>query len=506
MRKPSKDFDTRFGAAKRWHDDIRPHIEEVYRFCAPGREDEFVVSTKRAEPETTVYTSIGEECATDLAGDIVSYFTPPESEWYSLEAELTEEDEQEIGDLVLEALEGRERDVRALLKKSNYFDVAPQIAFEGATHGTQAAWVEQAHLQQPVYVEAVPPAELLITPGHLGILDRFRRKKVPADTIETLFATLPPGATPTYSAELRRKMDKPGLTAEVVWGFWVNWKDDPARPTWMMEVVVDQEQVVAPMNLGDLAGSCPLLVGRFNPQPGKPWGRGAGFKALPDLRVLDKVEEVVLTALDDAILNTVIYPDDATIDMQDGLIPGRAYPAGRSFTSDQIWIKPKDARLDYGFHTKEDLEGRIRAAFYQDGPRQRGDTPPTAAQWYDERRRVQQRLGKPSAPLWTEFYYPLLQRVEYLGVRAGRLAPEIRVDGNVITASPISPLQKAQQHEEVMIARSNLEVAAGLAPEGPSTFIDPIKTFANLVRTTGDNITVLRDKEQPLAPAAPVQG
>lgn len=498
MKKPSKEFSTRYASAKRWRDDIRPHIQEVYRFCAPGREDEFTDTQKRAEPESTVYTSIGEEAATDLAGDLVSYYTPPESRWYALEAELTAEQEEEIGDEVLDALNQREDDVASFLRKSNYFDIAPQIAFEAAAHGTMAAWVEKAHLQQPIYVETVPPSELLITPGHLGLLDRFREKSVPSWSLPALFS----GMDVSFTDEISRKIDKPTMTSKVVWGFWADWSD-PGRPMWMAQYTVDGHAINEPTPLGDMAGSCPLLVGRFNPQPGKPWGRGAGFKALPDMRVLNKVEEVVLTALDGAILDTIIYPDDAMIDLSEGLQHGRAYAASSRFSKDQIWALPKDANLDYGYYTKDGLEAKVRAAFYQDGPRQRGDTPPTAAQWHDERRRVQQRLGKPSAPLWTEFFYPLVQRAEMLAMQTGRLDPQIRVDGNVVTAAPISPLQMAQRHEDVMIARANLEIATAMSPEGPSSFIDPIKTFGKLVEATGDRITVLRDKEQPLAgPAA----
>lgn len=492
MKKPSKDFSTRLAAAKRWRSSVEPRVKEIYSFCAPGREKEFDTRTFDQSEEVTTYHSLGEEVATDLAGDLVTYFTPAETRWcsYAVTAPVPEE----MADAVLELVQAREDQLFEMIQASNYNDIAPQWGFEAATHGTPALWVQRGHLSQPINVEVVPPAELLITPGHMGILDRFRKMRVMAETLNALFA----GLDVDLSADkISKAMKKPGAMVEVIWGFWLDWTD-PGRPLWLMEITVEGIRVTdEKVTLGDYAGSCPLLIGRFNPQPRKPWGRGAGWKALPDLRVLDKIDEVVLTALDDALQNTIIYPDDGFLNLEDGLVAGNAYPASSRFDKNSIFVMPKGANLDYGFFSEERLEQRIRTAFYQDGPRQRGETPPTAAQWLDERRRVQQRLGKPSAPLWTEMIYPLVQRFEYLAVEAGEMEEAITHDGRTISVTPISPLQKAQNQDQVMVSRSNLDLGvAMLGPEGFGQVVDPIQTMKNVVKASGDTLTVIRDEEQ----------
>jgi hypothetical protein len=260
-----------------------------------------------------------------------------------------------------------------------------------------------------------------------------------------------------------------------------------------------------PLELGPIAGSCPLQVGRFNPQVGRPWGRGPGWKALPDLRVLDKLDETVLAGLDQSVLNTIIYPDDGFLDLSEGIEGGRAYPAHRGFTRDQIYDLSRNVNVDQGWFTEERIEDRIRRAFYQDGPRQRGETPPTASQWLDERRRVQQRVGKPSAPLWTELIYPLIQRVEYLLVESGDMESAITHDGKSISVQPISPLQKAQNQDQVMVARSNLDLAFAILQDQTPNVIDPIMTLKNIVKTSGDTLTVVRDEQVMPDAAAPAQ-
>lgn len=496
--KPSKDFQTRYDAAKQWRDAARPFIEEVYRFCRPGREHDFNRKSK-SEYDTDVFISIGEELADDLAGDLVNYYTPAEAAWaaYQVLVPIPEEEAEAVTKMV----EAREEQVREALTASNYYDMAPQWGFEAASHGTPAIWLDKAHLSAPLYFEVVPPAELLITPGHLGMLDRFREKHVMASTLPALFQGWD---VDLNDPKLKQKIDKPGSKVMVCWGFWLDWKD-PGQPRWVCEIVVDGCRITPdkPIDIGPLSGSCPLLVGRFNPQPGRPWGRGPGWKALPDLRVYDKVDEIVMAGMDQAITNTLIYGTDSGLDLSEGLEVGRAYPAGRDFNQNQIFELNRNVNLDAGWYSEERIEDRIRRAFFQDGPRQRGDTPPTASQWLDERRRVQQRLGKPSAPLWTELLGPMIQRVEYLLVEARQMEQAITHNGTAITVQPISPMQKAQNQDQVMIARSNLDMAFAVLQDQTVNVIDPVGTLKNIVKASGDTLTVVRDEQvQPEAPAA----
>lgn len=494
--KPGKEFSTRYSAAKRWRDDVRPKIEQVMFFCRPGTEQLFSNPTKLEDSST--FISLPEELATDLAGDLITYFTPAEIRWASYEV-ITDVPE-EIEDSVLALVQDREDKLFTLIQASNYNDMAPQWGFDAATHGTAAMWVEASHISMPIHCEAVPPNELLITPGHRGYLDRFRERTVLASTLEALFA----GQNYNLSdPRIRSKIEKPGATVKVCWGYWLDWSD-PGNPQWASEVTVDgirvsdEKQIIGPM-----AGSCPLLVGRFNPLSGRPWGRGAGIKALPDMRVLDKLADLVLSGMEQSQLNTIIYPSDGALDLENGIIAGTAIPAGRNFSRDQIYDFSRSVNVDQGYFSEDRKADELRRAFYQDGPRQRGETPPTAAQWLDERRRVQQRIGKPSAPLWSELILPMIQRFDFLGVQLGEFQDAITHDGTTLNVSPISPLQKAQNQDKVMVTRSNLELAALTFGESLPQIIDMPATLKNIVRASGDELTVIMESQNAAPP--PVQ-
>lgn len=494
--KPGKEFSTRYSSAKRWRDDVRPAIEEVMSFCRPGTE--FLFSNATKMEDTSTFISLPEELATDLAGDLITYFTPTEVRWASYE--VISDVPEEIADTIKALVQEREDKMFSLIQSSNYNDMAPQWGFEAATHGTPAIWVEASHISMPIHCEAVPANELLVTPGHRGFLDRFREKTVLASTLPALFANQDYDLS---EPRIRSKMEKPGATVKVCWGYWLDWSD-PGNPMWASEVTVDgirvspEKQIIGPMT-----GACPLLVGRFNPLPGRPWGRGAGIKARPDLRVLDKLADLVLSGMEQSQLNTIIYPSDGALDLENGIIAGTAIPAGRNFSRDQIYDFSRSVNVDQGYFAEDRKADELRRAFYQDGPRQRGETPPTAAQWLDERRRVQQRIGKPSAPLWSELILPMIQRFDYLGVQLGEFPDAITHNGRNLSVAPISPLTKAQNQDKVMVARSNLELAAMTFGESLPQVIDMPATLKNILRASGDELTVISESQNAAPP--PVQ-
>lgn len=498
MKKPSKDFSRRYASAKRFRDDARYFIEEALKYCAPGREFDFDNDLKKPEV-SPIFSTIGMELAGDLGGDLVSYYVPAESRWVTYEFLIPVEASQEKQ--VLAEVQAREDTLFDILASSNFYDEAPKWALETAIHGTPAIWIERAHFSQPIFYETVPPHELLITPGHLGHLDRFREKTVNAEFLPALFDPL--GDQVKLDDPSIKMLIEKASSVKVCWGFWLDWSD-PGNPMWKSEITVNGHCVTynGPMTLGPLAGSCPLVVGRFNPQSSDPWGRGAGWQATPDLRTMDAMAEMTLSATEQSLLPTYIYSTDGQLDLSRGIIAGTATPAGKNFTREQFVDLSRSVDVTQGWFSEDRLEERLRRAFFQDGPRQRGDTPPTAAQWVDERRRVQQRLGKPSAPIWSELIVPLIQRTEKLAVDAGLMPDAITHNGKVINVKPVSPLQKAQNQDQVMTAQANLGMFAQVFGESLPQVIDLMATAENVVRTSGDKLTVIA-KPQEQATATP---
>ena len=489
--KPSQDFKTRYQRAKLYRNAVRPRIEEVFSFVAPHRQDDF--SRKRStqsEPESDKFTSLPEELANDLAGDLVTFYAPAEAQWAELNllTPIPKEAQQPVTDLLNE----REKIIFGRIAASNFNDIAPQVTFEAGTHGTAAMWVQSPHVSQPAYCEVVPPNELLIAPGQFGKLDRFREQTINCYELPALLD----GIDHTLPQGMDEKIRDPSKTCMICWGYWLDWSD-PAQPQWLSEITVDGKRITEEkVNIGPMAGACPLLVGRFNPTPGRPWGRGPALRALQDMRVLSSVGGYVLEAAEWQMDPAFKYPDDGQLDMSDGLQRGMGIPVGFQRGDDLGFISPGGS-VDVGYFEQDRLEDRVRAAFYQDGPRQRGDTPPSATQWLDERRRVQQRINKPSAPLWSELFFPFFQRVEWMAAEQGHIDQQIAHESNDLDVLPISPLQKALNQDKVMITRSNLELAIAILGEQAQNVIDMPGTLAQVKEASGDELMQLGGSNAP---------
>lgn len=88
-------------------------------------------------------------------------------------------------------------------------------------------------------------------------------------------------------------------------------------------------------------------------------------------------------------------------------------------------------------------------------------------------------------------------------MQLGILPDAITHNGMSVKVSPISPLQKAQNQDKVMVTRSNLDLGFSVFQDQLGQIVDPVATFKNIVKASGDELTVIA-KEQN-APAAPPQ-
>lgn len=491
------DFDSRFAAAKAQKTDrIQEDGYEVYKFCFNGREDEWRGKSGRNREPEEIFADTVAGVAEDFIGDLFHTMTPENLPWVSYEAGAAVPEDQE--QVVLDFIEGREAKIAKALKQSNYYDEGP-TAFKDAVLGTVCIWVDRHSLSQPVVCEAVPLPEVYLRLGPYGIDDRFRERKYYYRDLEELL----PGAQ--FDLILKEKIkNSKSAKATVVWGFWKSFAD-PNNPIWLQRIRVDGKSVGLDKELqGD--GSCPLVVGRFNPQPNSPWGWGPGRRMLPTMRTLDELVRMNLEGMDHTLDPAVVYPHDGVLDLSDGVEAGVAYPSMPG-SGDSIQTIG-GGQLDYGFFAEDKIEERIRDGFYRD-MQQRGKTPPSASQYMGEEQKSIRRMARPAGKLWKEFGVGLLKRIEWLETQAGgSLDGEDfqMLDGQLVLLRPISPLERAQARDEVLVSQSLMQMAVeSLGPEQASIAIDGLKTMNNVKDKLNDTLVVFRTEEDIKAAAAQMQ-
>lgn len=478
------EFDHRHRAAKQQFRAVEGDMREIYSYIFNGREREFDANTKQWQDSDEIYDSTAADTAVEFASDLFSFMTPENQKWVAYE--VGSGVPEELKEDVAEAIGAWESQIDRAIRASNYYDRGLEV-FQDFAPGTAAMWVDRPSPSMPIRIEPVPVAEIRLTAGANGLEDRFRTKRVWARDLPLLF---PSGQFPQ---KIREKIRKPGATVTVIWGFWRDY-DDPANPIWMHSAKVDGEMVVEDERLGP-EGTCPLIIGRFNPVPGLPFGRGPAWVMLPEIRTLDAVRRMVLEKMDQSIDPALVYVRDGLLDLSEGIEAGMAYPAQSANARDLVSTVGTEGNLDYGLFSIEELRQIIRRGFFRK-PEQPGKTPPSASQFIGEEQAEIRRMMRPASAVFREMVMDFIKRVEWLEFEAGFLPQQLVVKGNIVTVRPINPLMRAQSREKVIAAQSIMETGANILGEQFALVMDGPMTMRNIKEELGDEIVQFRTQEQ----------
>lgn len=184
------------------------------------------------------------------------------------------------------------------------------------------------------------------------------------------------------------------------------------------------------------------------------------------------------------------YDDDGVLNPEGGIGPGMAIPRLPGSKVDFA----ETADLSTAYYEGGLLQDAVRRAGFQNGPDQKGKTPPTAFQWREEQLEEGRRLEQPTGKLYEEGVIAILQRVEYLLTQRGEIDELVEAGRKAIRVRPKNPLAKQQDGEKVQNASNLLNVVRGtFGDQAVAATVDTVKTIENLKRAVDDEIIVLRE-------------
>jgi hypothetical protein len=515
-KKLAEEAKARHSEAKKQKAEFRQDILESYWFAAPHRMRAFSSDGKSSmtKPKETgeAATSLPCELTADFVGVVLDAFMPQHGQWCERRPGVLIPDE--IVEEVTTEIKRQDKAIFEQMKASNLYAELPKAMNPDCAIGLFALWITDLGAGRPIIAQAIPLGQVDVNLGpHGQIDDRFVTRQVKYCHIK---AVLPGVPMPSKIEE--KILKEPYKNAVIRWGFWRKWQE-VGTETWQKVVLVDEEIVDHDELRGE--GCVPLIPIRFNPSPDWAIGDGPLQQSLPDMRSLDDLEAGKLDYVDAIIRPAVTYPDDSFAAIEQGIENGKAYPVrpGSEGAVRRIYEPgPADAAL----WKSEELQTRLQRLFFQDWPKQTGDTPPTATQWLDEMVMAQRRLGQPGSSFFAEGPAQIFLRYKWLMEQRG-VIDRITVDGKGVSLQPYNPAQAAAEQQEVQMATRALEIAAMLFPEEYKARIDGGKTMAALfekMRVMG--LVAFRDEEevaqaaqliaglmggqQPGAPALPAPG
>lgn len=245
----------------------------------------------------------------------------------------------------------------------------------------------------------------------------------------------------------------------------------------------------------------PCAVPRWSRIPGSAYATGPVAKAMPDIRMLNKLRLNEAMATDLAVSGMWIAEDDGVLNPKTIKVGPRKIIVANSVDSMKPLLTGSDFKVAW---TKaEDLERQIRKKLMADQLQPQDGPAMTATEVHVRVSLIRQLLGPVFGRMQAEFLQPMIERCFGLAYRAGILgaAPQ-SLAGQAFHVKYISPMARSQKLEEVTaVERYAMYVEARVAAGAPEArdLIDNDEAS----RVVGDGLGVpqriIPDKRKVLA-------
>lgn len=461
----------------------RARIADCYKYAMPWLHG--FDSTVPGDNYDEVFDETPAQVLEDFAADMLNTFTPQKNNWLS-EQPAPQYDAAQRRQFE-DALKRRQEFIFSEMSRSNLYQ-ALQAAYLHLGPGTLVLLVTDRGATLPIHCEELPSTEVLLARGPFGTVDVFRKKTFLRDEIKVNW--------PDADMGLLGAEPKPGTEQEyeVTDGCWRVW-EEKGDETYRYAVQGQGKIIYRKEYKGP--GSCPFIVARWAKDSTTAWGIGPTYRVLPAIKTLNQVRFLDLKNYDKHVDPPTSYEDDGVINLDNGVTAGLWIPRAPNSKAPEA-IESK-ARLDLSVFERDELRSIIRQAHYQDRPEQQGKTPPTATQWADEAAERARRMGTPATNLVQELQIPLYRRFVYLHEQRGTL-PKVTLAGQPVALTPISPLLRAQEQEEVVRMDKFAElIAARFGPQVAMVVIDIVKYAEKMGAKLGVDPEIIRDQKKMVA-------
>lgn len=453
-------------AAERRRQAFAAVMRDAYALAMPDR-DGWQSYGYGAERQVRVYDSQAVLSVARFANRLQQALFPPQQRWAQLELppELaTRPGAEELA----RDLEAATEILFAHLHASSFDQAINEWALDLAA-GTACLLIENGRTsgraKAPLLrFTAVPVAHVAFEEGPTGAVETvFLRQRPPARLVRRLYPDAARWPDTVERAEREQPDREVPLLAATVY--------DAERDDFALHVVVEDEKQVV---LTRRYRVNPWVVTRWSKSPGEIYGRGPLLAALPDIRLLNKLAELHIKALNLVVTPILKVVDDgvtnpATIRLVPGaIIPVRANggPLGPS-------IEPLSPPADLGIsaQTMEALRSSIRQALFDEPLPPEIKTGISATEIIERIRVFQQDTGA-FGRLMADAVTPIVVRCLDILEAAGAFPPERfggllqAVQDDAVRIRPVSPLALAQDRADMQVVMQFVAGAATLGPAG----------------------------------------
>lgn len=420
----------------------RTIYEECYEFALPQRNlytGHYEGKTPGQNKMARVFDSTAINSTQRFANRIQSALFPPYRAWCTLTPgnDIPKDRQPEIR----QALEIYSEKMFDVIRQTN-FDVAISEFLMDLCVGTAVMLIQPGDEDAPVRFTPVPQYLVSLEEGPYGSVDNvYRKMRVRGDVIQRQWpdAEIPP--------QLQAQIDrKPESEIELIEATVYN--DDIEEYCYHL---IHPKHKEADLVYRTMKVS-PWVVARFMKVPGEVYGRGPLVTALPDIKTLNKVVELVLKNASLAVSGVYTAADDGVLNPQTiKIIPGAIIPVARNGGPQGESLRPLRTGADFNVSqlVRNDLVMSIKKMLFDDSLPPDNMSARSATEIVQRMKELSQNLGSAYGRLITEAMTPIVRRVLSVMDERGIIDLPLEVNGLQVRIVPTSPLAQAQNMEDL---------------------------------------------------------
>jgi hypothetical protein len=424
------------------------HWQEVADYVRPS--SEFTrITTPGTKRITRIFHTGPVTAADQLAAGLHGMLTSPALRWFRLRLDRSSADGQETPgeDEASVWLDGATEALYATFNSPRgcFTTAAHELYQDIVAFGNGPLFMDDGGIEG-IRFHTIPLADCFISLDAYGTVDTlFRMYQLTAHQIAGKWPDdVPEPVRKVLEKEPDRKFDlvhavfpKPEGAKGLRWLSYYLLKDHPDEP------------------IGKVSGydRFPYIFSRWKRRSGEDYGVGPAMDLLPDIRLLNKLEEVNLRGVAKVVDPAVFVPDDGFLGpLTTAPNTINYFRAGQLMDGDRPFTLPNAARPDIGAEKTAEVMGRIEQGFYvtwMNLPTRPNMTATEVLQRRDEQLRL---LGPMVSRLQEEFLGPLIAWTLDTLVRNGAIepAPEGLFTYEIEYQSPLALSQKTSDADGVI--------------------------------------------------------
>lgn len=435
------------------NDNWRSTLNEAYLYAHP-QVNVLNTETEGGKKNTHLFTGFGQVKTRKAVNRFIQNMFPAEQKWAELKAGPGVPKDK-VAQMNIDLQDANEKMFAVMQHRSNFQTAIAEFTFDMWISTGIMTIQKGRDLVRPVSCVAIPQHQVALEDGPDGdVGNKFRKFKLTAQVIQPTWKDAKLTANMTKAL-----VDDPTKEFDLVEATYTDYTEN--KVYYCVIAADEKEEIVSRSMRMDR-----YVVGRLSRSPNEVNGRGFVLDALPDLKTMNKLVELVLKNASMAISGAWTVVDDGVINSENTVIgPNRMIPVARNPghpSGPSIAPLERSGDMNLAYLEYKRLQEEVTDALLANDVPEYTGMPKTAAEILQRVRSYVEETGASYGRVVREVAVPVCQNFLDIMANDWQMIKPTVIDGNFINLAITSPLAMQQATREVEAVTQGIELSKTL--------------------------------------------